>query len=149
VSLKAPADGSQDALLDFAVTQGLCQIVQAPTRGDNLLYVILTNEPLSICNVDVIKPFSTSDHCQVKFSVFSDCINHSEKLVTKRYDWSSADYDSMSDYIAGIDWLGILSTRLTADSLWAAFSDVLQAAKKKLKVNFVIYIADRKATTCI
>jgi len=35
VSLKAPADSSQDALLDFAVTQGLSQIVQAPTRGDN------------------------------------------------------------------------------------------------------------------
>jgi len=34
----------------------------------------------------------------------------------------------MSDYIAGIDRLGILSTHLTADSLWAAFSDVLQAA---------------------
>jgi len=34
----------------------------------------------------------------------------------------------MSYYIAGIDWLGILSTHLTADSIWAAFSDVLQAA---------------------
>jgi len=31
-------------------------------------------------------------------------------------------------YLARIDWLGILSTHLTADSLWAAFSDVLQAA---------------------
>jgi len=27
VSLKAPADGSHDALLNFAVTQGLSQIV--------------------------------------------------------------------------------------------------------------------------
>jgi len=45
VSLKTPADGSQDALLDFAVTQGLSQAVQAPTREDNLLDIILTNEP--------------------------------------------------------------------------------------------------------
>jgi len=79
--LKAPADGSHDALLDFAVTQGLSQIVQVSTRGDNLLVIILTNEPLSIYNVDVIEPFSTSDHCQVKFSVFSDCINHGEELL--------------------------------------------------------------------
>jgi len=48
VSLKAPADVSQDALLDFAVTQGLSQIVQAPTRGDNILDIILTNEPLTV-----------------------------------------------------------------------------------------------------
>jgi len=100
-SLKAPADGNQDALLDFAVTLGLSQIVQAPARGDNLLDVILTNEPLSVCNFDVFEPFSTSDHCQVKFSVFSDS-NHSEERVNKRYDWSNADYDGMSDYTAGI-----------------------------------------------
>jgi len=127
VSLKAPKDGSQDSLLDFTVTQGLSQIVQAPTRRDNLLDIILTNEPLSICNVDVIEPFITSDHCQVIFSVFSDCTNHCEERVTKRYDWSNDDYDDMSAFIAGIDWLGILSTHPTADSLWAAFS-VLQAA---------------------
>jgi hypothetical protein len=76
----------------------------------------------------VIEPFSTGDHCQVKFSVFSDCTNHAEELVTKRYDWSTADYDGMSEYIAGIDWLDIQTTHLTADSLWAAFSEVLQAA---------------------
>jgi len=109
VSLKAPADGSQDALLNFAVTQGLSQIVQAPNGGDNLLDIILINELLSICNVDVIEPFSTSDHREVIFSVFSDCTNHSEELATRRYDWSNADYDGMSDYIAGIDWLGFLA----------------------------------------
>ena len=75
----------------------------------------------------MIEPFSTSDHCQVKFSIFSDCTNHIEELVTKRYDWSTADYDGMSEYIAGIDWLDILTTH-TADCLWAAFSEVLQAA---------------------
>jgi len=38
--------------------------------------------------------------------------------------------DFMYDCMAGMDWLGMLSTHLTADSIiiWAAFSDVLQAA---------------------
>jgi len=33
VSLKAPADGSQDALLDIAVTRGLSQIVKLLLEG--------------------------------------------------------------------------------------------------------------------
>jgi len=65
--------------------------------NDNLLDIILTNEQLSICYFEVIGPFSISDHCEVKCSVFSDCTNHSEERVTKRYDWSKADYDGMSD----------------------------------------------------
>jgi len=62
-------DGSQDTLLDFAVIQELSRIVQAPTRGDNLLDMILTNTPLSTYNFDEIETFSISDHCQVIFSV--------------------------------------------------------------------------------
>jgi len=34
----------------------------------------------------------------------------------------------MSDYITGVDWLALLTTNLTADNLWAAFSNVLQTA---------------------
>ena len=49
-------------------------------------------------------------------------------LNVKRYDWSGADYDAMSYYIAGVDWLSLLSTNLTTDSLWSAFSNVLQTA---------------------
>jgi len=85
VSLKASADGSQDILLGFAVTRWLSW-ADCPGSQEILLDIILTNELLSIRNVDVIEPFSASDHCQVKFSVFSDCTNHCEELVTKRYD---------------------------------------------------------------
>ena len=74
-SLKTKADGTQDELLNFAVTRGFSQVVQSATRADNLLDIILTNEPLSICNINVIQPFGTSDHSQVIFSLFNDCID--------------------------------------------------------------------------
>ena len=34
----------------------------------------------------------------------------------------------MSDYLSGIDWLSVLSTELTSDSLWAAFGAIMQVA---------------------
>jgi len=76
----------------------------------------------------VIQPFSNSDHCQVEFSVFNDCAFDESDDNIKRYNWAKADYDAMSNYITGINWFELLSTNLTADSLWDAFSNVLQTA---------------------
>jgi len=133
--LVAPTDGTQDALLNFVIAEGLAQVVQYPTRNERILDIILTNEPLAMCRVEVLHPFSTSDHNQIEFSVFTDCIDSNSDsdrlqpdLNVKHYDWSQADYDGMNNYIAAVDWLKILSVNLTADSLWAAFSDVLQTA---------------------
>jgi Endonuclease-reverse transcriptase len=54
--LKSKVDGTLDELLNFTVTHGVSQLVQSATRADNLLDIVLTSEPLSICNVDVIQP---------------------------------------------------------------------------------------------
>ena len=68
--LKAPCDGTQDALLNFAIVRGFSQVVPFPTRGDNLLDLIFSNEPLAMCNVNVMHPFSKCDHCQVVFCFY-------------------------------------------------------------------------------
>jgi len=90
---------------------------------------------LSVCNVEVIQPFSNSVHCKVEFSVFSDCTNYNEELGAKRCEWSKADYDDLSEYISGVDRLDMLSTNLTENSLWVEFSDVLQAATNMCASN--------------
>jgi hypothetical protein len=126
--LKAKVDGTHDELLNFTVTRGFSQVVQSATRADNLLDIVLTSEPLSMCNIDVIEPFGNSDHSQVVFSLFNDCTDVENDAVCKRYDWANADYHGMSDYISGVDWLSVLTTELTSDSLWAAFVAIIQVA---------------------
>jgi len=128
-NLNAPEDGTHNLLFNFVVEHGLTQIVNAATRSNNLLDIVLTSEPLSIHSVNVFEPFGTSDHCQIDFTVFSD--RTGDEVIDyriKRYDWSKADFDSMSDYIGAMDWFALLSVNLTPDSLWAAFTDVLQKA---------------------
>ena len=91
--------------------------------------IILTTEPVSISKIKVLEPFGSSDHCQVEFSVFTDNVSDSGgDLNVKRYNWDKADFDGMSNYIAAVGWLELLSVNLTADQLWAAFSNVLQSA---------------------
>jgi hypothetical protein len=128
-TLAAPTDGVQDLLLNFSITNGFLQVVQSATRADNLLDLVFSNEPLGICNVNVIHPFGTSDHCQVEFSVFTDNTMQADDAPSaKRFDWNNADFDGISSYIAAFNWLDMLTTNLTADSIWCAFSDVLHSA---------------------
>jgi len=42
----APSDGVQDALLHFTLFNGLSQVVSEATRGNNILDVVISNEPL-------------------------------------------------------------------------------------------------------
>ena len=46
---------------------GFCQCVQSATRGDNILDIVCTTEPLLVSKINVCAPFSNSYHCQVEF----------------------------------------------------------------------------------
>jgi len=87
-----------------------------------LIKIVLTSEPLSICNIDVTQPFGNSDHSQVIFSLFYDCTYVVHVATIKRYDWTKAFNNGMSDYISSIDWLSVLTTELTSDSLYGEHS---------------------------
>jgi hypothetical protein len=130
--LTAPADGTQDSLLNFSIGNGLYQLVQAPTRGDAILDLIFSNEPFVIGNTCVKQPFSNSDHSQVDFTVFVDSnatnVSSNEEQNVRHFDWENANYGALNEYLTAVDWYGMLTVNLTADSLWNAFSDVLNAA---------------------
>ena len=59
-NLCSPRDGVHDTFWNFTVQQGYSQLVTEPTRDNtrNILDLLLTNEPVSICDVSVQQPFS-------------------------------------------------------------------------------------------
>ena len=40
---------THELFLKFCVSHGLVQAVSVPTRGNNILDLVLTNEPLCVC----------------------------------------------------------------------------------------------------
>jgi len=80
-------------------------------------------------NVNVLYPFNASDHCQVEFSVFSYIPIQADTCpAMNRLDWNNANSEGISKYLAVFNWLDLMTTNLTADSLMSAFSDVLHTA---------------------
>jgi len=144
VTLTAPSGGPQEALLNCAIENGFSQLVQRPTRRVNLLHLVISNEPLAVCNIIVKHLFSNSDHCQVEFSIFTDSqsepANYNDVMALP-YDWDKGDYNSVCDYLFSVNWLNVVTVNHTVDSLWNAFSNVLQTA-------IDLYVPKKSAINC-
>ena len=128
-SLTCPSDGIQDVILDFTCDNGFDQMVTEPTRGDNVLDVVLTNNRFLVSDVRVASPLGNSDHSRVNFVVdIPDRYNESTTSSSKIYSWSRADYESLSSYLMQIDWNTFMSVNLTADAIWTSFKSILYDA---------------------
>ena len=62
-------DESQVHFYNTVIGLGFTQFIDLPTRGDNILDVLLVNDPQLISNISIDEPFSTSDHATVNFKV--------------------------------------------------------------------------------
>jgi len=120
----APSDG------------GFTQCVTLPTRGANVLDLVLVNEPLLLSSLSVLDPVGNSDHDSVQFCITveprSDAMTDSgcteKPVLTPHYIWKHADYEGISSYLSQVDWQAMMSHNLTTDSLWSSFCDILQTA---------------------
>lgn len=129
--LTAPQGGTDSMLLDFAVDNGLTQIVSAPTRLDNVLDIVLVNEPNTVFDVDINPPLGFSDHSRVNFTIVLDSATAAHNLrddqpTIKRYRWCDADYNGMRDYLSNYDWANLFTVNTTVDTMWVAFSNVIR-----------------------
>ncbi len=129
----APVDNVQDRFINFVTKNGFTQVVDNSTRASKILDIVLVNEPVTMAALDVCLPFVNSDHCQVAFAVALDCNDryhggeqHTD--VRLRYQWKDADINTMSQFLGSINWLDVLSTNLTPNSLWEAFTGLLMDA---------------------
>ena len=124
----APDDGIQDTLLDFLCSSGYNQLVEVPTRNVNILDTVLTSHPFSISYLEVIDPFSSSDHNSVIFHVDTGAKCHydvhDDHTVHNYYDWKREDYEAFSNFLSSVDWDNFITTNLTADSIWDGFKDI-------------------------
>ena len=60
--LSVSSSGADIHLLNFAIDNGLTQIVNSATRKSSILDLVLTNEPNTVFDVVVGPPFGLSDH---------------------------------------------------------------------------------------
>ena len=115
--LALPNNAVSLCLYNFVTVNGFTQVVNEPTRDNNLVDLLMTNQPLELSTVDVAPPFSSSDHNMVYFTIPFSCrsANHHESQQ-RHYLWKKGDYGAMTSYLCNYDWTQMLSTCLTYNS---------------------------------
>jgi len=122
---------------DFTTDQGLVQFVNSPTRGSNILDIVLCNDPLFISDVQTTVPFSNSDHNSIvcvlnvaisKSAVNSNCYNQLSSNIGFKCNtilWAKANWSQLEIFYSQLDWDVIISTCSNSDECWNSFYDTI------------------------
>ena len=91
----------------------LTQHVLEPTRGENVLDIVLSSQKELVDNVKIHEPLGNSDHNQIHF----DINVKSESKKTYRRNFHKGNFKDMRKYLAKLDWNNMLMNK-TAIECW-------------------------------
>ena len=97
----------------------LSQLVEKPTRGANILDLILTTDENLINNIKVGEEFSSSDHRIITYELKVSSENENTSLE-KILDYKKANFPKLRHTIENIDWSNIYKTSEINES-WDLF----------------------------
>ena len=123
-----PDNSLYNAAANLVCTHGLTQLVNEPTRADNILDVVLCSDVLSCDNIKCLPPLGTSDHSIVSFNIaLSLPVIENVDNTHFRPNFNSADWCSLSRYLSTVNWTSEFSSCATATDMWSRFMDIINA----------------------
>ena len=96
---------AENCLVNFICQNGLSQLMLSPTHGDNIIDLIIASDKHSVFNVELQPPFSTSDHATITWQTQRLSVTPDSNKAT--HNVARADYDSVTQYFNGINWLAL------------------------------------------
>ena len=81
----------------------LQQLIKEPTRKDNLLDLLITNNPRLIINSGVLDPIHDLDHCTI-FGKLNYNIKYNKPFRRTIWDYPAGDYVKLNDQLLQIPW---------------------------------------------
>ena len=95
-----------EACEDFCYINGLEQHVHEPTRGSNILDLIMSDLPGQV-SVTTHPPLGKSDHVCL-LAVFQCPVAHEPKVKRTVWRYTQADWPRLNNYFRSIDWTQVL-----------------------------------------
>ena len=103
MSPQASPNSLAQELCDLTNDFALEQLVSKPTRNENILDLVFSNEPLQASNVHVVNGLVGSDHHAVRFDIL--CSPPKTKAhVHTVYNFKKANFEEFRDLLSKIPW---------------------------------------------
>ena len=113
---ESPADSMP--LLEFVDDGFLTQWVREPTRGSNILDLVLTSEEDIVSELSVGEEVGGSDHKLVRFTLRVPQFG-TEQSVQRKFDFRRANFSGMKNALGGIE----VDVRADVGDAWCHFKD--------------------------
>ena len=108
--------GGDDQQFLFLIQESFfTQHVLEPTRGENVLDIVLSSQKELVDNVKIHEPLGNSDHNQIHFDI--NVKSESKNKKTYRRNFHKGNYKDMRKYLARLDWNNMLMNK-TAIECW-------------------------------
>ena len=122
----------------FLSCQPLFQMINFPTRGNNILDLVLTNNQNLITSVECLPPIGKSDHNLIKLSITISITTHKFHRCTQFW---KADYTSIRNELDLCDYGFLYNNSITLDKKWASFKEIINKVIKNNipEANRVLY----------
>ena len=105
--------GGEDQQFLFLIQESfLTQHVLEPTRGENVLYIVLSSRKELVDSDKIHEPLGNSDPNQIHFG-----INVKSESKNKKRNFHKGNYKDMRKYLAKLDWNNMLMNK-TAIGCW-------------------------------
>lgn len=118
---------SGSELYSDILESNLSQHVNEPTRDDNILHIVLSNNHMLVYNVNVGPEFSTSDQKTLFFNINFYIFNESPRK--ENYLDKKGNFEKLRRILSDTD-RNFFTQEMDIDNLWAKFSDTLNNAIK-------------------
>jgi hypothetical protein len=82
------------------------QLVDKPTRVNNILDLVLTNAAMKVTNLTVGEQIANSDHNLISFHLNINCALTESKLVKRNI--KKANFNKIKKCLSGMHWEGII-----------------------------------------
>ena len=102
--------GGEDQTFLFLIQESfLTQHMLEPTRGENVLDIVLSSQKELVDNVKIHEPLGNSDYNQIHFDINVKSESKNKKMY--RRNFHKGNYKDMTKYLAKLDWNNMLMNK--------------------------------------
>jgi hypothetical protein len=120
-------DGTSEQFMEVVQNCYLFQKVDKPTRGENILDLILCNEEAIVQNVKVGENLGDSDHQIIRFSIIVETEQAKNKILVPNFN--RANFDGMRDGLSKKCWRNELQAN-SVNEMWEKFQNNIKIQMK-------------------
>ena len=122
--------------LDLVNDCFLWQHVKQPTRGNNILDLVLSSEENMIEEVEISGPISNCDHNAIFFQL--NCNSEDEESKIESFSYDRADYQQIRSSLERVDWNSLLDGK-SVEEMWIGWKGILLQHRERYVPKTKVY----------